>query len=226
VNGVLPQAASGFPGATPVTEYISIAESRWRQQLAGARPPARRRNADPVARRRRAAPYLWTSLASPLGSRTDYQGARYPPQCRKSQERKIAAFAMRGGRGQPVPVSPMPRWVFCASSRRRAASGRVHVTPAPAREPVHRPQLHRCHPASTPLEHRIRWRLAPPPPGRQPPLRPASILSPSSRMMAALGAEPQLRVQRNSSGRTRRRSSISCCGSHGSSSTRAQNRVW
>ena len=35
VNGVLPQAASGFPGAAQVTEYISIAESRWRQQLAG-----------------------------------------------------------------------------------------------------------------------------------------------------------------------------------------------
>ena len=35
VNGILPQAASGFPGGTQVTEYISIAESRWRQQLAG-----------------------------------------------------------------------------------------------------------------------------------------------------------------------------------------------
>ncbi len=35
VNGILPQATSGFPGATQVTEYISIAESRWRQQLAG-----------------------------------------------------------------------------------------------------------------------------------------------------------------------------------------------
>jgi len=35
VSGVLPQAASGFPGSTQVTEYISIAESRWRQQLAG-----------------------------------------------------------------------------------------------------------------------------------------------------------------------------------------------
>jgi hypothetical protein len=35
VNGILPQAASGFPGATQVTEHIAIAESRWRQQLAG-----------------------------------------------------------------------------------------------------------------------------------------------------------------------------------------------
>ena len=35
VNAVLPQASSGFPGATQVTEYITIAESRWRQQLAG-----------------------------------------------------------------------------------------------------------------------------------------------------------------------------------------------
>ena len=35
VQGVLPQAVSGFPGGTQVTEYISIAESRWRQQLAG-----------------------------------------------------------------------------------------------------------------------------------------------------------------------------------------------
>lgn len=29
VNGVLPQAASGFPGGTQVTEYIRIAESGW-----------------------------------------------------------------------------------------------------------------------------------------------------------------------------------------------------
>lgn len=35
VNAVLPQASVGFPGATQVTEYITIAESRWRQQLAG-----------------------------------------------------------------------------------------------------------------------------------------------------------------------------------------------
>lgn len=35
IRGFLPQAASGFPGAPEVTEYISIAESRWRQQLAG-----------------------------------------------------------------------------------------------------------------------------------------------------------------------------------------------
>lgn len=35
VSGFLPQAASGFPGSTQVTEHISIAESRWRQQLAG-----------------------------------------------------------------------------------------------------------------------------------------------------------------------------------------------
>jgi hypothetical protein len=35
VNAVLPQASSGFPGATHVTEHITIAESRWRQQLAG-----------------------------------------------------------------------------------------------------------------------------------------------------------------------------------------------
>ena len=35
VCGFLPQAASGFPGAPEVTEHIGIAESRWRQQLAG-----------------------------------------------------------------------------------------------------------------------------------------------------------------------------------------------
>ena len=34
-RGFLPQATSGFPGGSEVTEHISIAESRWRQQLAG-----------------------------------------------------------------------------------------------------------------------------------------------------------------------------------------------
>jgi peroxiredoxin len=64
------------------------------------------------------------------------------------------------------------------------------------------------------------------PAGCQPCLRSASALSPSARMMAALGAEPQLRVRRKSSGRTRRRWSISCSGSHRRSSTRAQKRAW
>ncbi len=35
VSGFLLQAAAGFPGALEITEYITIAESRWRQQLAG-----------------------------------------------------------------------------------------------------------------------------------------------------------------------------------------------
>jgi hypothetical protein len=74
--------------------------------------------------------------------------------------------------------------------------------------------------------NRIRWGSPPQPPGCQRCLCPASTLSPASRMMAALGAEPQLRVRRKSSGRTRRRSSTSCCRSHGRSSTRAQKRVW
>ena len=56
--------------------------------------------------------------------------------------------------------------------------------------------------------------------------RPASALSPAARMMAAVGAEPQLRVWRKSSGLIRRRSSISCRGSHRRSSTRAQKRLW
>ncbi|MGI5238786.1 hypothetical protein [Dactylosporangium sp. CA-139066] len=34
VRGFLPQS-SGFPGASEITEHLSIAESRWRQQLAG-----------------------------------------------------------------------------------------------------------------------------------------------------------------------------------------------
>ena len=35
MNAVLPQSSGGFPGASQVTEHITIAESRWRQQLAG-----------------------------------------------------------------------------------------------------------------------------------------------------------------------------------------------
>ena len=35
VKGILPQSTSGFPGANEITEHVSIAESRWRQQLAG-----------------------------------------------------------------------------------------------------------------------------------------------------------------------------------------------
>jgi NAD(P)-dependent dehydrogenase (short-subunit alcohol dehydrogenase family) len=65
-----------------------------------------------------------------------------------------------------------------------AASGRVHLVGS----------------------NRLRWGLPPQPPGRQLFLCLASALSPSSRMMAALGAEPQFRVRRKPSGWTRRRS--------------------
>jgi hypothetical protein len=34
VDGFLPQALSAFPGASQVTEHITVVESRWRQQLA------------------------------------------------------------------------------------------------------------------------------------------------------------------------------------------------
>ena len=52
VNAVLPRVLLKASRArAQVTEYISIAESRWRQQLAGARPHARRRDADRVPRR-------------------------------------------------------------------------------------------------------------------------------------------------------------------------------
>jgi hypothetical protein len=111
----------------------------------------------------------------------------------------------RGGGGCSVTVSAMPRWMFCAR-RRPWPAGSVRVVRAPAG---------------------MRIRGSPQrPAGCQPCLRSASALSPAARIMAALGAEPQLRVRRKSSGRTRRRSSISCCGSHRRSSTRAQKRAW
>ncbi len=49
---------------------------------------------------------------------------------------------------------------------------------------------------------------------------------PSSRMIRAVGASPQVRRLRNSSGGTSRRSRTSKRSTHGSSSTRAQNRDW
>ena len=99
---------------------------------------------------------------------------------------------------------------------------------SPGPHPAHRPPPSRPRPHAAPPQAAPRTpRPAgiPAPGGGQCCQRSASILSPAAKMTAALGAEPQLRVRRKSSGRTRRRSSISCRGSQGRSSTRAQKRA-
>jgi hypothetical protein len=120
-----------------------------------------------------------------------------------------------------VTVSAMPGWVFCAC-RRLWSAGSVPVAHA-----VRGYQL--CRSGLADSGHcpgQDQTGTAAGPGGCQRCLRSASALSPAAKMMAALGAEPQLRVRRKPSGRTRRRSSISCRGSHGRSSTRAQKRAW
>jgi hypothetical protein len=130
IRGFLPQAASGFPGAPEVTEYISIAESRWRQQLAGlgrtlgvemliAFP-------DDDEPRRRVADYLREAQRLLGGSEIDSAML----QVRKALEtiKNTSGWNWPGRKDRPDRTVD-ERWALIRSAMEDQASGAMHVDP-------------------------------------------------------------------------------------------------
>jgi hypothetical protein len=129
IRGILPQAASGFPGAAEITEYIGIAESRWRQQLAGL---GRTVGVDmlvpfPVDEdpRRGAADFLREAQRLLGGNEIDSAML----QVRKSLEtiRNLSTWNWPGSKKDKTHLTANERWALIRSAMEDQASGAMHV---------------------------------------------------------------------------------------------------
>jgi hypothetical protein len=130
VRGFLPQAATGFPGAPEVTEYISIAESRWRQQLAGL---GRTLGAEMLIAfpdddepRRRVADFLREAQRLLGGSEIDSAML----QVRKALEtiKNTSGWNWPGKKDKPDRTVD-ERWALIRAAMEDQASGAMHVDP-------------------------------------------------------------------------------------------------
>jgi hypothetical protein len=157
--------------------------------------------------------YSYAPLAVPISAASAGQSFK-----RASSRREARRWRLLGDRVRDAEMDVLRTQAAVASGQRSRRTRTCRYADTSCAVPGSRTQGI--------LSDRIRRGSSQRPAGCQPCLRSASALSPSARIMAALGAEPQLRVRRKSSGRTKRRSSISCCGSHRRSSTRAQKRAW
>jgi len=131
VDGVLPQAAIiAFPGGTQVTEHISIAESRWRQQLAGLGRTLGVEMLIPFPDndepRRIAADFLREAQRLLGGSEIDSAML----QVRKALETiKNTATWNWPGRKARGEITADERWALIRAAMEDQASGAMHVDP-------------------------------------------------------------------------------------------------
>jgi len=131
VNAVLPQASSGFPGATQVTEYITIAESRWRQQLAGL---GRTLGAEMLIafpdddEVRLAVGGFLRDAQRQLGS-NEIDAAML--QVRKALEtiKNTGSWPWPGGKKDKGEITAGERWALIRAAVQDQASGAMHVDP-------------------------------------------------------------------------------------------------
>jgi hypothetical protein len=129
VNGTLPQATSGFPGSTQATEHFSIAESRWRQQLAGL---GRTAGAEmlipfPEGDEPRQAVVGFPREAQSLLGASEIDGAML--QVRKALEtiKNTRYWNLPGSKKDKGEITAGERWALIRSALEDQASGAMHV---------------------------------------------------------------------------------------------------
>jgi hypothetical protein len=130
VSGFLPQAAAGFPGAAEITEYITLAESRWRQQLAGLGRTLGAEMMIPFPDgdepRRRVADFLREAQRLLGGSEIDSAML----QVRKALETiKNTSSWNWPGKKDKGERTVDERWALIRSAMEDQASGAMHVDP-------------------------------------------------------------------------------------------------
>jgi hypothetical protein len=130
IAGFLPQSASGFPGAPAVTEYIAIAESRWRQQLAGLGRTLGAEMLIPFPEgdqpRQEAGNFLREAQQLLAGNDIDSAMLRV----RKALETiKNASSWTWPGRKTKGDLTAADRWVLIRAAMEDQASGAMHVDP-------------------------------------------------------------------------------------------------
>ncbi|GIF75753.1 hypothetical protein [Asanoa siamensis] len=129
VRGFLPQS-SGFPGASEITEHLSIAESRWRQQLAGLGRTLGAEMLIPFPAddepRRVIADFLREAQRLLGGSEIDSAML----QVRKALEtiRKTSGWNWPGKKDKGDTTAD-ERWALIRSAMEDQASGAMHVDP-------------------------------------------------------------------------------------------------
>lgn len=127
VSGYLPRA-SGYPGSSDITEYISIAESRWRQQLAGLGRTLGVEMMVPFPAddepRRDVADYLREAQRLLGGNEIDSAMA----QVRKALEtiKTVCGWNWPGKKPREERTSD-ERWAFIRAALEDQASGALHV---------------------------------------------------------------------------------------------------
>lgn len=130
IDGVLAQATTAFPGGTRVTEHISIAESRWRQQLAGLGRTIGAEMLIPFPdddEPRRAAADFLREAQRLLGGR-EVDSAML--QVRKALEIvKNAAAWNWPGKKKKGELTAGERWALIRAAIEDQASGAMHVDP-------------------------------------------------------------------------------------------------
>jgi hypothetical protein len=128
VKGVLPQA-SGYPGGTQITEYISVAESRWRQQLAGLGRSLGVEMVIPFPDddepRREVAGFLREAQRLLGGNEIDAAMLHV----RKALEtiKKISGWNWPSSKKDKGQISADERWALVRSALEDQASGAMHV---------------------------------------------------------------------------------------------------
>jgi hypothetical protein len=130
IRGVLPQAAAGFPGSSEFTEHIRIAESTWRQQLAGLGPALGAEMLIPFPddddARRAIAGFLREAQRLLGGNEIDSAML----QVRKALEtiKTTGGWAWPGKKTKPN-LTAGERWALIRAAMEDQASGAMHVDP-------------------------------------------------------------------------------------------------
>jgi hypothetical protein len=128
VRGFLPQATAGFPGGSEVTEHITIAESRWRQQLAGLGPTLGAEMLIPFPDddepRKGVVAFLREAQRLLAGNEIDSAML----QVRKALEaiKNISSWDWPGSKNK-VDRTADERWAFIRSALEDQASGAMHA---------------------------------------------------------------------------------------------------
>ncbi|MFK3734657.1 hypothetical protein ACI2LJ_30825 [Streptomyces sp. NPDC088090] len=129
VRAVLPQAAAGlYPGSSDIRLYLTVAESRWKQQLEGLGPSLAVEMSVPFPAgddpRREAVQYLLSAQSRVRGA--DVDGALLDVRRALEYIRENSGWPQPSPKKLPDQLTKEERWAATAKALERQASGALH----------------------------------------------------------------------------------------------------
>ncbi|MEU6987312.1 hypothetical protein ABZ946_28420 [Streptomyces sp. NPDC046324] len=129
VRAVLPQAAAGlYPGSSDIRLYLTVAESRWKQQLEGLGPSLAVEMLVPFPAadepRREAVQYLLSAQSRVRN--TDIDGALLDVRRTLEYIRENSGWPQPSSKKQPDQLTKEERWAATGKALERQASGALH----------------------------------------------------------------------------------------------------